>query len=684
MASDTPPPPSGGQTFKKGGIFGAFFEFTGVDPNVYAIMSGDQWTASRDVATPPKTVKYSFPLSAADYTKDDPTYSGFDNVRFVETTPEQQSATAIALSMVASYTLVTFEVSDLVSANDVALRIGGNSLPRAASYGSYPGNYDRSGDSFLASNGDVSGNFWGSDGFETIMHELGHTLGLKHGHEASPNGALAPQFNDNEFSLMTYASYLGGPTGGPTIIPAVAGSSPQSYMMFDIAALQTYYGANFSQENKQAVYRWDAVTGQQTINGVNAPNTGASPTGKIFTTVWTQGAISTYDLSNFHENQVDDLRPGKWLTFAHDRLADLNSQAVPGTPQYLAQGNVYNALLYNNDPRSLVHNLKTGNGNDKIIGNDADNALDAGVGNDSIWAGAGNDIITGGPGADTIDPGTGFDILRDTLVNMNGDTVFNFGRATTIDIVGTLAGRDQLAVSHFGGTTTLSIGQTAILLEGAYSDGAFMAAARVGADGLHTEIAFAPFLPTLFEGVPVAPTAINGIANASFLRGDGLVKFTATLEAAMSSFGNAVGAYRIADNGATSGVHLLFADTHAPGALQTTLQLGTPAGGESLAFFLVQNAAGTLGALPDDLSFATVDGHLVLTSASLGPLTGAAVFHSVQSLNPNGAIQVLSGVTTDGKDLKIGFEDLPNGQGDNDFQDVVLRIHTNRNDVLLG
>ena len=56
----------------------------------------------------------------------------------------------------------------------------------------------------------------GSDGLLTIMHELGHTLGLKHGHESELHGALAPNFNDSEFSIMTYASYFGAPVPPPT------------------------------------------------------------------------------------------------------------------------------------------------------------------------------------------------------------------------------------------------------------------------------------------------------------------------------------------------------------------------------------------------------------------------------------------------------------------------------------
>ena len=118
--------------------------------------------------------------------------------------------------------------------------------------------------------------------------------------------------------------------------------------------------------------------------------------------MWTQGALVTYDLSNFTQNQVDDLRPGHFLTFADDKLADLNSAVPAGTEGYIAQGNIYNALLYHGDLRSAVANLTTGIGNDTLIGNDRDNVLSAGAGTDTIVTGGGNDTVSGGAGADTI------------------------------------------------------------------------------------------------------------------------------------------------------------------------------------------------------------------------------------------------------------------------------------------
>ena len=44
--------------------------------------------------------------------------------------------------------------------------------------------------------------------------------------------------------------------------------------------------------------------------------------------------------------------------------------------EIFARANVYNALQYNGDPRSLITNLITGSGNDTIKGNAADNTID--------------------------------------------------------------------------------------------------------------------------------------------------------------------------------------------------------------------------------------------------------------------------------------------------------------------
>jgi len=46
--------------------------------------------------------------------------------------------------------------------------------------------------------------------------------------------------------------------------------------------------------------------------------------------------------------------------------------------------------------------------------------------------------------------------------------------------------------------------------------------------------------------------------------------------------------------------------------------------------------------------------------------------------------QVLSGTAPGGRELVIGFEDLPSGTGDNDFQDVVIGVRTNHDGIFFA
>ena len=87
--------------------------------------------------------------------------------------------------------------------------------------------------------------------------------------------------------------------------------------------------------------------------------------------------------------------------------------------------------------------------------------------------------------------------------------------------------------------------------------------------------------------------------------------------------------------------------------------------------------------MPDDLSFVTpgtgapsdTDSGIppLLQSSTLGAIS-ATIFHSLSALNPAEEMHVLSGTSAGGRELLIGFEDLPSATSDNDFQDIVIGI----------
>ena len=328
--------------------------------------------------------------------------------------------------------------------------------------------------------------------------------------------------------------------------------------------------------------------------------------------------------------------------------------------------------------------LSGGDGNDVVAGGEGNDRMAGGAGNDSLYGGSGANLMSGGAGADRIHTGQGADRVRDTLADLSGDTFVAFGANDTLDIVGMLAGRDALGVTSgdggVGGTgsTMLTLGGSSFEMEGDHSGGDFIMVVRGSGPDAHTMLSFQTFLPTLSEGARVDPTLVNGIPNEPFLTGDGVVGFTAELKSAISAYANTLGAYRIAADGTISDVQILFSNTLNVASGARTVALGTPAEGERIAFFLIQDGFNRFGTLPGNLSFAPSDIDLgippVLQSATLGALSGATIFHSIATLNPADAMQVLSGVAPGGRELLIGFEDLPSATGDNDFQDIVIGI----------
>jgi hypothetical protein len=689
----------------KGGLYGSAFDSSGLDPNTRAVMMDQRWATSFGGDLPATVITYAFPDSTdaylqtpGGYPEDGSAGGPVDDddevapiTSFAPATEFQQAGVRAAMGLVSSYTDLVFVELAADQAAIATFRFaaygdgGSESRFPPNGDGTYnPSDYRSAGDTWLGGIGTPpTAAFFGTDHFNTIMHEMGHAFGLKHGHDIGFARTLTADRNDNEFSVMTYASYLGADADSGAS-EAWVGSSPQSYMMYDIAALQAYYGANFSKVGTEAIYSWDPQTGQQYINGLPAPFTGASVTGKILTTVWTQGATATYDLGNFSENQLADLRPGQWLRFSADQIADLNNLAPEGTVEFQAQGNVYNALLYEGDARSLVSNLITGSGDDRLIGNDADNSLVAGAGADTIDGGLGDDTISGGAGGDTITFGGGRSLLRDTLADLDGDLVLDFGIGHAVRILGTLATIDAFTVTTDMGGFSVGLGGSSFDLRGDATGGALVAAVRVAAEEAFTHLALIPFLPTLSEAVAVAAPAVNGIADDTLLTGDGAVSFTVTLDSAVAAYRNMIGTYRIAADGSITDVSMLFDDVSDTQAIGTTRELGTPGAAQSIGFFLIQDGRSAYDTLVDDLSFRWDDGGAawVLNSASQGDLTDADIFHSVAAFNPGGATQVLSGLQAGSQDLWIGFEDMTGPLSDNDFQDAVLIVRESL--VLIG
>lgn len=331
-----------------------------------SLLSGVRWNES--------AVSFSFPDADSTFVGNYSSAQEPDN-SFAELTSAQRQGVVEALSMWSSVANLSFTEITEPSASGV-IRLAQSSVPDTA-WAYLPANIERGGDVWFSYHYDYTDPHWqtyGDYAFYTMVHELGHALGLKHpGNYSSSDTSpyMSTSLDAIQYTVMSYYSY---PGASLDTFPAAA-SYPQTTMAYDIAAIQYLYGANFNYNADDSWYSF-------------------SPTdAKIFRTIWDGNGSDAYDASAYSTGVVLRLEPGAWSVLSNDQLADLGNGVK-------APGNVMNAFLYQNDSRSLIENAVGGSGGDTLCGSAGDNSLSGGDGSDQLWGEGGNDVLTGGTGAD--------------------------------------------------------------------------------------------------------------------------------------------------------------------------------------------------------------------------------------------------------------------------------------------
>ena len=327
----------------------------------------------------------------------------------------QASRAREALAYVSSVIGLRFtETSDPSQTNVIAF--ANNRQTTSAGYAAYPSSSLTGGDLFL--NVDTAGNAALAEGTYaalTLIHEIGHSLGLKHPFSHPDADGDIPQ-----------APYLPGVEDSTAWTVMSYTSDPSQYALrlgdLDIAALQYLYGPSATARAGDDVYAASSA----------APNL-----------IWDGAGADTLSVAMASQGATVFLTPGHW-----GFIGAAKSDRITAPGQITVN---FGTVIENLIGSALA---------DRLVGNEVGNRIEGHAGNDTMEGGAGDDTLSGGAGGDTFSfaaTGNGVDRVTDFGA---GDRILLASSlalqpVTAGDGTGVTGQRVQSAIA--GGVTTLSI-----------------------------------------------------------------------------------------------------------------------------------------------------------------------------------------------------------------------------------
>ena len=305
-----------------------------------------------------KTYQYTYPAALPAYDTTASHASGY-----LPFNSDQKAFSTLAMGYLASVIDLHFvETTNANGANTIAF--ANNAQTGSAGYARYPSDSAIGSDLFL--NSATTGNLTPRDGEYaalTLIHELGHALGLKHPF-SKPDATgdvdggpyLPPSEDTTTWTVMSYTRD--------------AAQYHLAYSALDLAALQYLYGPSTTARTANDSY----------VVSASAANF-----------EWDGGGADTLDASAQTLPVTLYLEPGYW-GYVGSKASTITS-AGQVTVNF----------------GTVIEDLKGGAGADKLVGNSANNAITGGAGNDTLDGSSGADTLIGGAGNDTLIGGDGSD-----------------------------------------------------------------------------------------------------------------------------------------------------------------------------------------------------------------------------------------------------------------------------------